>query len=74
MVRAGEEFLDNLAGAPGRKRGRVAFGEESDRLDEALSLAATQRERQHIVGQLNKGGRKIAAQIVNGGIRVAVLN
>jgi hypothetical protein len=40
-------------------------------VDEALPLTASQRERQHIVGRINKGGRKISAQIVNGGVRIA---
>ena len=37
---AGEEFLDNLASGLGRERSRVAFGEEPNCLDEALSLAS----------------------------------
>ncbi len=43
-------------------------------VDDALPVTTTQRERQHIIGQLNKGGQTISAQIVNGGVRVAVLN
>lgn len=40
-------------------------------VDDALSTTTTQKERQHIIGQINKGGPKIAAQIVNGGVRVS---
>jgi hypothetical protein len=53
---AGEEFLDNLAGGPGRERGRVAFGEESDRLDEALSLASQQVNGLDVVGDSHLDG------------------
>jgi hypothetical protein len=43
-------------------------------VDDALPLTTTQRERQHVVGLLNKGGQTISAQFVNGGVRVAALN
>jgi hypothetical protein len=42
-------------------------------LDDALSVTTTHRERQHVRGRLNKGGTKIAAEIVNGGVRVGPL-
>jgi hypothetical protein len=41
-------------------------------VDDAFSFSATQQERQHIVGRLNRGGSKISAQTVNGGVRIAV--
>jgi hypothetical protein len=43
-------------------------------VDDALTLTATQtKERQSIRGRLGKGGTKIAAQVVNGGVRVRAL-
>lgn len=39
-------------------------------VDDALTLSATQQERQHVVGRLNGGGPTISAQTVNGGVRV----
>jgi hypothetical protein len=36
-------------------------------------VTTTQRERQHVRGRLNKGGTRIAADIVNGGVRVGPL-
>jgi len=43
-------------------------------VDDALTVATTQRERQHLLGRINKGGPKISADIVNGGVRVALLD
>jgi hypothetical protein len=40
-------------------------------IDDALTITATQQERQHIVGRINQGGPKISAQIVNGGVRIS---
>lgn len=39
-------------------------------LDDALDVVTTQKERQRVVGRLNKGGPTIRAQVVNGGVRV----
>ena len=39
-------------------------------VDDALGVATTQKERQRLVGRLNKGGPKITAQVVNGGVRM----
>jgi hypothetical protein len=39
-------------------------------LDDGLGVVTTQKERQRVVGRLNKGGPKITAQVVNGGVRV----
>jgi hypothetical protein len=39
-------------------------------LDEGLGVVTTQKERQRVVGRLNKGGPKITAQVVNGSVRV----
>lgn len=39
-------------------------------VDDALGVVTTQKERQRVIGRLNKGGPKITAQVVNGGVRV----
>jgi DUF4097 and DUF4098 domain-containing protein YvlB len=39
-------------------------------LDDGLGVVTTQKERQRVVGRLNKGGPKITAQVVNGGVRM----
>jgi hypothetical protein len=41
-------------------------------VDEALGLTAAERTRQRVTGRINKGGRRIAAQTTNGGVRVMV--
>ncbi len=41
-------------------------------VDDRLPLASAERERLRVVGRLNAGGPRIAAQTTNGGVRVVV--
>lgn len=40
-------------------------------VDDDLKMTVTQKDRTQMRGRFNKGGRKISAQVVNGGVRVS---